>query len=568
MSLVRTTLDRDRPDALPHGGHAGARARARRRAAPLAVALVLAPLVPFVACTPRPAAPVVSPDGAVVDADYRFRLARPGPRWRILDPVALARLGPLAVAAAETPDGLVGAVLVEPAPEAALAAYGRAVIDAFTVAGKEVLRIDETTYAGASAVRFLFTGASEGHTTVCSGAVMLRQGFGYRLVACGALGRAARDGSTFQPFFDAFTLLDGEIHGRVRDAAGVGWRVRGDVFESASHAVAAAPHGPWSLVVGDRLAALDSDAAVVIARYDLPLYVAIITERVKGVPHAPLLARADARLAAAIDGAALPGKARTLTLDGRAVTFGAYAGRKAPDVEYQLGVLFEGDRWFRVLVWYGTAQRAAAAAALPEALAAVHFLDAGARGALAEELLHLPDPEAVAAPTFGLVAGFYWDAGNGFTWRKPRGFWHVSAGAAAAHDHPDAALFLEEAAAGINGMVIAETLEGVDAPSYHRLVLTAMFGAGHAALGVPAETIALGDARALSTEAESTAGDLPMRWRVTTVMLGARAYQILFWGFPAHMKEAAAAVREAIAGFKFGSDMSVRAERPERARPL
>jgi len=59
-----------------------------------------------------------------------------------------------------------------------------------------------------------------------------------------------------------------------------------------------------------------------------------------------------------------------------------------------------------------------------------------------------------------------------------------------------------------------------------------------------------------------------MRWRVTSVLIGARAYQILFWGFPAQMTEAAAAVREAVGGFKFGSDLSVRAARAERARPI
>jgi hypothetical protein len=229
-----------------------------------------------------------TPPEAIVDDDYRFRLARPGGRWFLFGPGEVTKLLPDAAAGANNMGQIYGVIIVEWFPQGDAAAIARALIDIAPLEEKAASTPEPIEFHGLKAVRYRMTGVAGGIRFRYQDIVFVRQGHVYQVLAWGLAVRTAEDGSDFEPFVRAFTLLDGTVKGRaaaapVPGSVGIGWRVKSGIFESAVHGIAVAPRGNWRVVVGVELRKMNADAAVGLALAQPSAQAVVIVGRAVGV---------------------------------------------------------------------------------------------------------------------------------------------------------------------------------------------------------------------------------------------------------------------------------------------
>jgi hypothetical protein len=146
---------------------------------------------------------------AITDEARRFRLAWPGPGWKLLGETDARGLLPDAVAGAVSEDGVTAAVIVRPSPPVPLGDYCDRLMAGMPLEAKNVSANEATTLSGREAQRFALTGKAGGAALRYAGVVLTAEGRMVRLVAWQSASTSCADDTCFAPFFKAFTLLDG-----------------------------------------------------------------------------------------------------------------------------------------------------------------------------------------------------------------------------------------------------------------------------------------------------------------------------------------------------------------------
>ncbi|HUS65127.1 MAG TPA: hypothetical protein VMZ28_11315 [Kofleriaceae bacterium] len=464
----------------------------------------------------------------IVDEDYRFKLAWPGSGWKILRERDIRRVSPDAVAGL-TNDKVWGAVIVEQAPGMELDAFGKLIIDQLAVEQRAEVRRERVKYAGVDAIDFAVDGLVQGAPVRFTGRVFLNGGWAYQVLAWSL--RSNADDAAFRTVFDAFSILPGEVVGRAsvagaRDADGVGWRVRGGLFESAVAGVRARAPAGWNVVTGDELAKLDPGADLGLVSSSPEAYLMVVVERAPGLTR-------DAYRQRRLDGMEVdqvPGPVRARFL-GADVELQRLRAREHP-IDYLFTVEQRGDRMIQLLAWYAGGLRAQAEPGVLTAMAAIDALDEAAVAALDRELAAAPDTQNAVGPDFALRRGRFRHFGLGLEWTRPDGYWRVSVGQAAREQNALALLYAEEPRRGLHMMLVSGPMS---APPF---TVTERHPAMLA--GLPGEAI-VGESGA---DAGVVAG---LAWHVTAAPRGADHLQLWVWGFAADMRARAAEVA-ALAG--------------------
>src|SRR5262249_31380813 len=162
----------------------------------------------------------------------RFSLKAPSDERRLIPRAEIRGITPDAVAGAEQmKTGIYGAIIVEQIPGVKLDAAAAQIRSTLKLSDQKQTPLETTTVVGKEARRWMTTGSLNGLTFRFQHTLFVHQDHLYQLVAWGALTVTADDGSSFRPFVDAFTLLDGDVKlpasAPTADASGVGWRVHG-----------------------------------------------------------------------------------------------------------------------------------------------------------------------------------------------------------------------------------------------------------------------------------------------------------------------------------------------------
>ena len=165
---------------------------------------------------PPPIPPVVFPAVLdIVEAGDHFRLSSPGRDWTLLPRKEIQKINGLASAGAEnTKDDLLGMVLVEPADDDVRIAgneeeSARKLIEQTPLMNKKTESVKAVDFQGMKAVRFRFTATTQVSETELryDYTVFLANGMFYQVVCLGPAESTTANGSSFQPFLNAFHLL-------------------------------------------------------------------------------------------------------------------------------------------------------------------------------------------------------------------------------------------------------------------------------------------------------------------------------------------------------------------------
>lgn len=480
----------------------------------------------------------------LVDDNYRFELAWPGPGWKLMNQRDASQIVPDAIAGAVHGDTL-AVIIVESAPGVPLDAYADALINKAAVASMRTEHREHVTFAGTEAVRFIGTATIGGVTYRYVEVAFLHQGFGYQLLGWGTPSELSTTGMELQPFFDAFELRPGKVSGRpstpvVTDARGVGWRVKHGVFESAVTGIRVKVTQPWRLLVGTTLEQSNKEAEVGVAHVDPEVYVMVLAER---APAPALRSRFIEQLREPLGG--VRGTPWTGTFAGKPLEFARITTSETLAFEYLHGVHFEGDVLVQILASYFAGDRERAMRVVQSGLDGFDFLPPAEATALAAELEQLPDTQAAVGLEHAVRGGVYRSFSGGWTWRKPTSGWRISEGDKAREFNPVSELTLAEPRRNLYGLAISESDPGGE--EYHASALRNLSGKKQA----PTTTLQLGGDVAYTTTVDTEKNGVVTTFRLTTASRAGHAVQLLFWATKDDMVQHAAAVDAAIRGFAF-----------------
>jgi hypothetical protein len=491
-------------------------------------------------------------EDVLIDEDYRFRLERPGPGWRLMDEDAIVELVPDAVAGAMKPNGVAGVIIVEAAPDIVVEDFARFVLDNMPLEQPEIHEFGKIRYLDKDAVCYQVSGTLSGIRLVYRSVVFAHQGYAFQVHAWVTEFRANQ--AELELFAKAFSLLPGKITGRsatrvVEDVQGVGWRVKDGVFESAVYGIAVEPRGNWRLAIGAELAQMNPDAEVCLVHAAPEGFVAVVAEQAAGCDKKAFadMVRASGLLEM---GAVEDGKPAEIEILGRTVRMHRYVVRGSPAIVFHKSAFFVGDVCFQVVAWHIRGLEKQLEPVLPQALASIRLLDDAERRELVAALRHAPDPQVSVGQGYALRGGLYRSFEFGFTWKAPDGWWRLTAGHEARQENPDASLILESPETGVNGVVIAEGAYGFTAEDYHDVVVAGVYGDEASAPKEPPRLVQLGEAQGRHTKGALDADGTDFVFHVVTTVHQGRALQLLLYGAAGNMRTATDVIEGAIGGLR------------------
>jgi len=489
------------------------------------------------------------PQPPLVNEDLRFKIAWPGEGWSLLDTREARGVVPAAVAGARGGKGVHGSVIVEGIDPPDLEAVAHQIADNVGVRDKKLSPFTKLTFAGEKAVRWATTGTVNGLAVRFEHTVFAHERHLYQVLAFAAGNLAAADGSDFRPFTDAFSLLPGAVRDkvdsvRVADASGVGWRLRGGVYESAAYGLRAVPRPGWHVTVGSELARMNASAELGLARSSPQAFVVALAERAP--PERERASYTDAIIGRTMRAVgAKVAKTIKVQVAGVTVPMTEYTTAGALPLRYLHGILFQGREAIQLVGWSTMGDGEAGRAALVDGLGALELLDDQARARLRRELEGKPDPQSQVGPDFSYRRDVYRDFGRGFSFRRS-GLWRVTTGDRAKEHHEGALLWLDEPALGLLSFVSVTPTEA-DAEAAHRQE------AGGRLFEPAGPTPAkVGGLPALRSTGVVQSDTVRLIWEVTTLVRERRLYSIHVWGLPADMAPARAEIDRMLAAFQFG----------------
>ena len=492
------------------------------------------------------------PQPPLVNEDLRFKIVWPGEGWSLLDAREARGVVPDAVAGARGGKGVHGSVIVESLDPPDLEGVARQIAENVGVRDKKLGPFTKLSFAGEKAVRWSTTGTINGMTVRFEHTVFAHQRHLYQVLAFAAGNMASADGSDFRPFTDAFSLLPGPVRDKaesvkVADAAGVGWRLRGGVYESAAYGVRASPRPGWHVSVGSELARMNASAEFGLSRSSPQAFIVALAERAPAEPDRLSYSRGIVgRTVRAVNGTVLP-KATKVEVGGVTVSMTEYTTGGALPLRYLHGILFQGREAIQLVGWSTAGEGEAGRAAILDGLGAIELLDDQARAQLRQELEGKPDPHSQVGPDFSFRRDVYRDFGRGFSFRRS-GLWRVTAGDRAKEHHEGAVLWLDEPAQGLLAFVTVAPTDAEPEAAHRQEAAARLFKPEGP---TPAK---IGGLPALRSSGVVQSDTVRLLWEVTTLVRADKLYTVHVWGLPADMSAARAEIDRMLASFQFGGD--------------
>jgi hypothetical protein len=461
----------------------------------------------------------------LVDEDYRFRLRWPGKGWKVLREADARHLSADAIGGLSS--GNTNAiVIVEQVPGAELERFADVVIDNMPLENKQIDRAP-TKVSGIDALRVQIEGSLNDLRVRFRGVILLHQDHAYQVLAFSPVGLG--NDAELDRAVAAFSIEPGDVKGRavttvVGDQVGIGWRIEGGVFESGASRLRVKPAEGWGLVVAGELHKMHADAEVGLAGTTLGAYCVVISEPVSGAdPKAYVAGRLDEALSTLtrVDG---PVRAKLIGHDVELVRARLEGGMP---FEYLIGVLVDGTRGYQFIGWYPASQADRGESLVLAAFAGMELMSADETQQVARVIAGQPDHQNSVGATYALRGGTFHDFANRVRWRKPAGFWKISAGQDARALNADAQLGAVNVVTGVQTQLVIEPAAHWNNESYLEAVENQLTSAGFVAKRRAAAKVSGKPARMVEGRIEGIG--LPLRYRATAAVIGGLAIQVQIW---------------------------------------
>ena len=472
-------------------------------------------------------------------SQFGFSLDTPGPAWRILDEQQVKEVQPLAVAGLVSSDGLYNVVVVEGLPTQPLKDLARHWADNSGLEQAELKLFEEQRIQGEPAIRWMVSGQSANKAWTQHFVIFVREKSLYRLVSWAPTETIEGDGSSFQPFLDAFKLSTIDHQRVAADAPApeendVGWLITNGAWKSAAYGLEIQPTDSWRTVYGDELRTWDPLAAIGMFDEDSHAQLTLRFERLDQKFRAhwsklvferfagKLVERREAILAQFADH----------EVELRVFDPAPDGDGSSPGIRTLIGCETGHEACLQFRIDYPIARESAALENLSQAFASMRFMeheetlgiDARVRSAYRE-------PNQVG-DGYSLRSGVYRDFRVGLTWRRPSTEWEIETGQAAIERLSDAVLAFHNPYWGLRGAVIPTPKQTVQAEAWHRQALNQSFANLRIEISKPEYSVAMGENTGRCSGVLPLIEDSPVEYRILTTTNDSWAFKILLWGPP------------------------------------
>jgi hypothetical protein len=485
----------------------------------------------------------------IVDQDLRFSLKPPSDDWRLLPRAEIRGITPDAVAGAQqVKTGVYGAIIVEQIPGVKLDAAAAQIRGNLKLDDIKQTPTETVTVAGKQSRRWMTTGSLNGVPIRFQHTLFVHQDHLYQLVAWGPLASTEADGSSFRPFVEAFSLLDGTVKtpqaAPAADRTGIGWRVHGNTYENAPYGLRVTAPAGWRVVVRPELAQMNESALVGLQRSAPDCYFVLIVERAPGKIGAGIAQKVLQDTAASY-GSRVGRKTVTATVDGQKSVVQVHPGPAGVAGEVMHTVLLADGLAVQILGWYAGKEDAAGREATLTAFPSLHLLAPDERAKLAAAMGPTADPLSLVGKTFAYRGDVYRNFKRHFLLKRT-GAWELDVEASARGDAEELTLPVENPEAGLAGELRVMPNGVRDNATLHEQQVVKRFGR---ALGTPSK-VELGGKPALETRA-SVRTMPPLTHVLTTAVSGRWGFVLRLYGIPENVDKAAAAIDELRAALRF-----------------
>ena len=335
----------------------------------------------------------------------------------------------------------------------------------------------------------------------------------------------------------------------------VGQRVRDGIFESSVFRLTVNPPQGWRLLVGRELAQLDPDAIVGLAAADSTAYVILSPEYLPNdIPDSFLESQRGNFFTTLQDQFESISRSDTVEFNvcGKTVKFEHFV-TSAPQFQYYCGVELFDDLKIMCSAWSLGSDSDQLRESVRAAVGSVSLIPQQDTDKLRQEELARTDIQSSIGRDFSLRRSVYRNFRTGVVWTRPKSFWKVNPGDAAKQVDPNCELFCENILAGIYLTVVSDELEDLtlDLNSHHSFVIENTFEEDHAVHDTVPQKLMIDGAAALVSEGDDDTDDIPIRYRIITIIRNGWAYQITVSGYTGRMEQYKREVDAAIAGFAF-----------------
>lgn len=396
----------------------------------------------------------------LVDHDYDFRIERLDESWSLRGEADMRTVSPDAVAGALVLGAFTSMVIVEPASTSTPKAHARILLDTLELVDKQVLTYEDELFQGKPAVHYVAQGRIDGVLYAYDNTVILHDGHLFQLLTYGTPG-AGYEPEMAERVRRAFSFMEQGVEGRrqafaLPDCSGPGWRLQDGAFLSAAHGIAVEPIEHWYVSVGADLLNMSDAAEVGLVAAGAGSYLTVTSEPIAGVD--PGWYR-DLTMDTVLRGMGVrpTGELRELEVSGQRQPFVVGELRFGGlEMETLMAVVVVDGVAHQVLAWGSKGEGNPAFEELPQAIAALRFLDAPAREAARAELATSATPVAYVGEGWSLREGVYEDYRLQLSWAPTGTWWRLSAGDAALAMDPRAVLVVNAPELGVWGFLSSE----------------------------------------------------------------------------------------------------------------
>ncbi len=487
------------------------------------------------------------------DLDYQFKLKRPGADWVILNESRVRRINGDSVAGLYAPSGgNFSVVIVERAPGVELEAYARFYPGTLNVRNRKVAEIRKLETANGTAYRVRVTGNISGRAIAYFITIFKRDDVIYLLISWRDASR--RLSPDLVRVHDEFRLLrSGPVKFRTaarapaREHSGIGWRIRGNVYENAVHGVRCRlPGGTWRFMTAEELKRLNMDASMGM-QHSSGVYVALIGEVMGGVEQKDY----EKLIRGNFERGNRFGTHRLRPVRAMGGEFQGHLYEKVRsarmEFDYHMLVLKRGHVGLQIITWWHSGNRRAAMARLAEVHAGFEPLSSEQQLSLRGSLLRHAGRIRSVARHESFRNFTYRNFELGLSMRIPRGYWLHHIGPEARRREREVTLSLENLERGLYLNMSHEPREkDVSDADFHAAVLKNLEPYRDA----KTEILNSGGLVIHSTRFHSGKAPQVYTYRLLTAGAGGKRLKILLYGSEGSMRQTLGLENEIIKGIR------------------
>ncbi|GEM_PF-3366155 len=488
------------------------------------------------------------------DFQYGFSLVKPSDAWMFMKEKEVGKLNADAVAGLFSPKNKAYAVVIpERFPGVEAEAYADLLISNMSIDDKTVVYRKGVVYGDLEGYQYKVRGTFNGIPFLFLVTLFHRDDFYFQLVTWWSTAHPGVREAEIETIHASFSFLEGvkpvaKSAARRETMEGLGWRVRGDVYENAVYGFRyALPGKAWRYMGPSELRGVNADACMGLQNAAAGLYTVVVAENIGDMGFEAY----EKLIFEIFEGNNRFDGKETLTVGGPEGEMGArhYGGVAfgRMKMDFLIAVTVAKGVGCQIMSWCQHGQWETAAEDARKIPGGFSWLDGETREKVLETLRTRADELRSVGRGECYRNRTYRNFSFGLRISLPPGFWSHALGTQAREQNGDASLLFTNLEHDLNGVVILEQAPQITAEQYHGLLLSRLAPPE----GTKTETLDPGGLDVRSTRFTSTQAGHDFIYHVVSASASGKHLQLLLHGLAKNLEKTLAMETAVVNSIRF-----------------